>query len=596
MKIIVFQNNVFLKDRITLAQHNGWLPEKLDVEYRPSTQLEQFRVGFMGIDKNNLLNHFRSKTHQILLIEDRFLAHRFSASSENVLAISTISEDNIEVSFVKICEHILWWMLKESHVCQEASCATAQSAVAFCPDCQKIFSHNGLGNELISYSALTELRKIAHKELLRLFNLNIVETIRAIPLQFGYSYLNVLASNKIIDFNLRDGTSIRQWLCKTSNDISAQKKEITNKYQSCPDASPPFPFFIASRRWNSWTPSQPRQTTKIYHNKNGGGYVVSDGEKIVVIDPGYGFLDIFDQYHHMSVNEIDAILITHDHPDHASELQNILGLRFVYKHLSHSPLQVFLNPSTYYIYERILSYHQEIIDTTSPHKIEPGDNFTVGNMQFNTIGMYHKEIFHCLSEENFAKQNVGKSMALGVKINILYNNYNYNIIIPGDTSFPNDLNEVEALASFYGNPDIASVHLGSLEKFFEHKNDECASNIVYAGGHLGLNGTINFLNLVSPKVAIISEFGEELDAGNMRLSLTELVGDLLIDKRTKVIPSDVKLFLALHNGKTYLKCDCNDYIPVEKVYFSRDRNNFIAYSFHPGCDSKLAHFSHRDFL
>jgi len=110
---------------------------------------------------------------------------------------------------------------------------------------------------------------------------------------------------------------------------------------------------------------------------------------------------------------------------------------------------------------------------------------------------------------------------------------------------------------------------------------------------LGLNGVIKFINLIHPKLAIVTEFGEELDAGNVRLALTELIKDLVIFKDITIVPSDVYLYLVMKEDNTYFKCtSCGDFCPVEKLDVSpgTSEDYYIKYSFEAGCSRPYEHY------
>ena len=332
------------------------------------------------------------------------------------------------------------------------------------------------------------------------------------------------------------------------------------------------------------------------HKKNGGGYFIFDGEATIVVDPGYGFLEMLSNFHNITVMDIDAILITHDHPDHSSELQNILSLRFVYREECPKKLRIYLNPSTYFLYYNTLLYYSDVLHEDGPKLISPQlDPIYFGKMIINVIAMYHNEIYTYLSDDIKEKVNnaVGESKALGLRLDIdNENGESFKIAIPGDTSFPKDINEVERIAAFYGNIDIASIHLGSLERDWSSTNSEPPSQINYEEGkHLGFNGIIKFLNIIRPRVAIISEFGEELDASDSRLSIVELTKDLLLYKDAIIIPSDFRLFLAIKGSLIFSKCSCGKFIPIEKTEYSIDEGAFINYSYKSGCKSKLSHYT-----
>jgi glyoxylase-like metal-dependent hydrolase (beta-lactamase superfamily II) len=48
-----------------------------------------------------------------------------------------------------------------------------------------------------------------------------------------------------------------------------------------------------------------------------------------VIDPGYDFLNILNRKDlKLGIQDIDMVIITHDHPDHCAELENIITLLY----------------------------------------------------------------------------------------------------------------------------------------------------------------------------------------------------------------------------------------------------------------------------
>lgn len=91
----------------------------------------------------------------------------------------------------------------------------------------------------------------------------------------------------------------------------ADKKEgkLTNK-------------LVVLRRWQSFNPKIPRPHS---HAIRGGGYFLIWGGKGVVVDPGYDFLqNFYDEG--FSIADIDAVVVTHTHPDHEDDLSTLSTL------------------------------------------------------------------------------------------------------------------------------------------------------------------------------------------------------------------------------------------------------------------------------
>lgn len=80
--------------------------------------------------------------------------------------------------------------------------------------------------------------------------------------------------------------------------------------------------FVVLRRWQSTNPKLPRPRGQ---QLRGGGYYLLWYGKGIVIDPGFDFIqNFYDEG--FSMADIDAVIITHTHPDHDDDLLNITTL------------------------------------------------------------------------------------------------------------------------------------------------------------------------------------------------------------------------------------------------------------------------------
>ncbi|MDO8139950.1 MAG: MBL fold metallo-hydrolase [Candidatus Brocadiales bacterium] len=81
-------------------------------------------------------------------------------------------------------------------------------------------------------------------------------------------------------------------------------------------------FFYILRRWSSYTPSVPRPSA--FYSR-GGGYFIIHNNKGIAIDPGFDFvLNLYQEG--FSIDDIDAVIITHDHIDHYANFDYLLSL------------------------------------------------------------------------------------------------------------------------------------------------------------------------------------------------------------------------------------------------------------------------------
>jgi tetratricopeptide (TPR) repeat protein len=108
-----------------------------------------------------------------------------------------------------------------------------------------------------------------------------------------------------------------------NNIVSAPSKFYSNILRSrCIDSKTS--KVIVLRRWNSFTPIVPRPRAD---EALGGGYLLIHRGKGIAIDPGFNFIhNLYGAGY--SINDIDAIFVTHSHIDHCDDLDALLTLMF----------------------------------------------------------------------------------------------------------------------------------------------------------------------------------------------------------------------------------------------------------------------------
>lgn len=79
---------------------------------------------------------------------------------------------------------------------------------------------------------------------------------------------------------------------------------------------------VILRRWQSYNPIIPHSGKR---RLRGGGYFLLWGNRGIVIDPGYDFIqNFYDEG--FSLEDIDAVIVTHSHPDHDNDFANLITL------------------------------------------------------------------------------------------------------------------------------------------------------------------------------------------------------------------------------------------------------------------------------
>lgn len=420
-------------------------------------------------------------------------------------------------------------------------------------------------------------------------SLNVLAAIKIYFSQFDSLDIKSLAISFGLDIALECPNTDREWLEKQTETVYEKIEHNINVYKkSLPGANPCFPIILPLRRHNSWTPFQPGSDD----DKTGGGYFISTGETSLLIDPGISVVDTLYKDHGVSIADVDAIIVTHDHPDHHAELLRIFSLWYAFYGKNGKKIKIYLNLSSYNLYRQLCIYYSAMIDGGNAIVLEGNDEITIGQINIKTLPMYHAEILDTVNIIDRKNMNIapGKSScALGILLSFCACDREWRIGLPGDTSFPNDIDEIEKIINFFKESQIICLHLGCIEKDWLKPNIK-PSTVSYGDKkHLGVVGTIKMIDLLKPQVVIVTEFGYELDSAHIKLALIDIIKRLLTFEEVIVAPSDSHLYIALIGGDIYFKCKCGGFVDIKRINFSQELDQNIVYHYSQGCLSGLDH-------
>lgn len=300
------------------------------------------------------------------------------------------------------------------------------------------------------------------------------------------------------------------------------------------------------RRWNSFTPIL---STDTFPSK-GGGYFITTGNRGIVFDPGFNFIQNFRQAG-FSLNDIDDIFITHAHNDHTVDLESLLSLLHNYNEdikgnrFSEKENSVYRKFMEKFPKDNIETLALKVDESfkNSPRKkrfniyISPGAKEKCGFLKFGSRQNY--EIIILNTKQVDLSQFTG-----GIKIDydfdkeisifpilakhddlmtdnkclgciVRFSPGDIIICYTGDTGYGEDLEkEYKKINEIYkrinNNGIILLAHIGGFkpEEQYYYRTDP--TKALYKT-HLGRLGLCKLIDCLKPDISLISEFGEEFE-------------------------------------------------------------------------------------
>ncbi len=345
---------------------------------------------------------------------------------------------------------------------------------------------------------------------------------------------------------------------------------------------------IVLRRWNSFSPGLSRR----HAISLGGGYLLRiwapkfqkaieknlDNRKNdkqdsrllfnIVIDPGYNFLHNFHS-ENFKIQDIDAIVVSHSHPDHCAELFGVMDLlRQINKRQkdgeNRKRVYLLLSEGAYKKFSPYIHDWKEQLKDVVILKDKTEWPKKNQNLEFKITAI------------QTAHADLGGARAIGITVEIKSEN-DLLLGFTGDTPWRKYIEES------FKNCDLLCLHMGGIkneeigydedgEKRIDVQKVRCKETTkrIKKANHLLFYGSKDIINSCKTpgSLVIVGEFGEELKYG-LRIDLVKKL-NFPRDDDPFCIPADSGLYLIItdedkkQNKK--LRCDfCREFVPPKEI-------------------------------
>jgi ribonuclease BN (tRNA processing enzyme) len=287
----------------------------------------------------------------------------------------------------------------------------------------------------------------------------------------------------------------------------------------------------------------------------GGGYFLKWRGHGIAIDPGFDFLRNFHDagYHG---REIHAVVISHHHPDHNSDLKDIDDLRYeLYKRRAARKSRG-CEPYVL-LWDQDTNNEIKFGITTPAHHYEP-IVFPSGYPQPIDLAVHHAKLPIRITP---FKVNHGSDVphAMGMVVELLDNTGKIVLRIgyTADTAYFQDLHK------HLSNCDILIAHIS------QPSMDELTDASKLKEVHLGYRGTARLLKECNPKLALIGEFWAGFT--DLRIALVKGLREQSTVKA--ILPTGLAMHLKLPSLE--IECtECGRPTPFDQVKVAPPTDNF----------------------
>ncbi|RJX28691.1 MAG: tetratricopeptide repeat protein [Desulfarculus sp.] len=336
---------------------------------------------------------------------------------------------------------------------------------------------------------------------------------------------------------------------------------------------PPTNYFLSLKAWSSNLPLMSKKDSKLKNIQHivGGGYFIWWKEKGIVIDPGIDFRNNFHDYNR-HLDDIDAIIVTHCHIDHAHDLDAIVDMLRENKSILQSQNKLRVKKQVIIMMDQQTHFAKE--DEIA--KVVGEDNcFLLKKMYKDSINNKLRDVGIHIKVHPFATQHNCKG-SVGLAMEFLNDDSCAETIfklgITSDTGWTSylaeELRDCQAIIAHFSKTDKNDIF--SYEHPLENTH------------HLGYRGAHQIIKDTKAQLFILAEWSAEI--GDFRFQVAQLLSMEDVGKNKKIIPADLGLLFTLPSvagEPVTIRCSsCHELVPFSSIIIGNPSNPYgsIVYS------------------
>lgn len=298
--------------------------------------------------------------------------------------------------------------------------------------------------------------------------------------------------------------------------------------------------------------STPIVSTAAFQNGSvGGGFYFRYHGLGVAVDPGIGFVSLMHQ-NQIFINDIDVVIVTHNHLDHNCDLPALASLLYDYNRANRKDFEFYEE----FFPNIVFSKHKIRWILDGATKESAKDILDTDDVEFlsDYVTRSGQEILQNGSGRVFLNavrtrhiKDCGETYGLRLRFSDKTGNVAWGYT--SDTAY------MDELADFFAGCDALILNISDV-----YVKDYLL--IKKKHSHLGFKGCVHFLERVMPRLALISEFC--CTNGDYRIEIVRALREKLHDKRTTIFPADRGLNTSICFAD--LECSaCHAYAPLEDI-------------------------------